>query len=387
MKYWPISLLLVGIMMACNPNTSADENAIPEDLAGKQNFLKEKRAALKELTALVAKVQAQVDSLDPALVANSGRLVTTKLLEKQDFKRFVEIQGNVEAEDMVDVTSETAGRITSLTVKEGDAVIKGQLIASLDLEQLKKQKAELTTALDLATTVFERQDRLWKQNIGSEIQFLEAKNNKERLEKSIETLDYQMTKGNVYSPATGVVDRVTLQGGELASPGVPIVQILNTSQLKVAANVPETLLKSVRKGETVTVRFPSIDSEQKARISLIGRVINPANRTFEIEARLSKRDRLLKPNLLATVLINDLSFDDVITVPVEAVLEEVGGKKYVFVQAGGEEEIEAKKRYITTGESYQGEIIVTEGLDGGEVLILEGARELTDGEVIRIANS
>ena len=388
MKNWAITILLSIILVACGTNsTNEGDNVIPSDLAGKQAFLKEKREELKEITALIEKVEAQVDSLDPSQATEKGTLVTTKLLEKQDFKRFVEVQGSVDADDLVDATSDTPGRIISLTVKEGDVVKKGKLIATLDLEQLKKQKAELTTALSLANTVFERQDRLWKQNIGSEIQFLEAKNNKERLEKSIETIDYQMTKGAIYAPITGVVDRVVLQSGEVASPGMPIVQILNTSKLKVTANVPEHLLKSVKRGEVVTVRFPSIDAEQRARISLIGRVINPSNRTFEIEVQLTQNSSLLKPNLLATVLINDLSYDDVMTVPIEAVLQEVGGKDYVYVQSGGEDEITAEKRYVATGESYQGEIIVIEGLKGGEILILEGARDLTDGELIRIAKS
>lgn len=385
MKYWATSILIIGLLTTCSTSTDEDTNAIPTDLEGKLTFLKEKREELKELTALISKVEAQADSLDPNRSTEKGRLVTTTRLEKKAFKRFVEVQGNVEADDVINATSEIAGRLLTMTLKEGDPVIKGQLIATVDLEQLKKQKAELTTALSLAQTVFERQDRLWKQNIGSELQFLEAKNNKERLEKNIETIDFQLTKGNIFAPTTGVVDRVVTHSGEVVAPGAPIVQILNTNKLKVSANVPEYLLKSVKRGEVITVQFPAIDSEQKARISLIGRVIDPSNRTFEVEAQLSKNTPLLKPNLLATVLINDLTYDDVMTVPVEAVLQEVGGKNYVYVQSGGEDKVMAQKRYISTSESYEGEIIVTDGLDSGDVLILEGARDLTDGELIRIA--
>ncbi len=387
MRYWFITLLLATVFSACNNTVVTEE--IPADLEGKRNFLKAKREELKNLTALITKVEAQVDSIDPTRAVEKGRLVTTKVLDKQNFKRFVEVQGLVEAEDLVDATGEIGGRIITLTVDEGDQVNKGQLIAKLDLEQLKKQKAELTKSLELATTVFERQQRLWNQNIGSEIQYLEAKNNKERLEKSIETLDYQLTKGEVFAPISGLVDRVVMQSGEVVAAGAPIIQILSTKKLKVKADVPETLLTAVKVGEEITVNFPAIDMEQKARINLIGRVINPSNRTFEIEANLSRYNPLLKPNLLATVLINDLTLEEVITVPVEAVLQEVGGKDYVFIRENGEEgkRISAKKVYISTGESYEGEIIVTQGLIGGEELILEGARDLTDGEQIRVAES
>jgi len=381
MKYIIPLLILAFAMAACNG--APGEEAYPEDLEGKRELLKEKRQQLNEITETISQLESEIAELDPNVLAENRTMVTTKPLKRQDFEHFVEIQGTVQADDYVDVTSETAGRVLKLTVEEGDRVRAGQLIAKLDLEQLKKQMAELEKSLELATTVYERQKRLWDQNIGSEIQYLEAKNNKERLEKSMETLEFQMTKSEVYAPASGVVEQVIIQSGELASPGAPIVQILNPNKLKVVANVPESYLKAIQPGKQVKVEFPALDLEQEARISLIGNTIDPNNRTLEVEANISKGSSLLKPNLLAIMYLQDYKEEDVVTVPIETLQQEVGGKDYVFVKGEGEDGAVAKKVYVKAGKSYGGEIIIEEGLTGDEVLIMEGARGLAENEQIK----
>lgn len=382
-KLLPFFILAVLLAVGCGPAPQA-EDSIPQDLEGKRAYLKAKKSELQELTRVIATLESQIDSLDPNLRVEKGQLVTTISVGRKDFKHYVEIQGSVQADNLVDVTSEAAGRITRLLVKEGDAVSAGQLVAELDLEQINKQMAELEKSLELATTVYQRQSRLWEQNIGSEIQYLEAKNSKERLEKSMETLKFQLEKANIYAPASGVVEREILQSGEVAMPGAPIVQILNTNKLKVVVDVPENYLRAVRPGETVEVEFPALDQKQTARVGLIGRTIDPANRTFKVEANISGVNGLLKPNLLAMMLINDFEEKDVVTVPLETVQQEVSGQKFVFVVGDDTNGKVAKKVYVQTGRSYEGEIVINEGLQGGEELIMEGARGLVENAMIQI---
>jgi len=384
MKYLVSIAAIALLLSACSGGESA-EDALPQDLAGKRALLKEKKAELRELTAVINQLETEIAELDPSL-KSQGRLVTTARVEQSDFQHFVEIQGAVEADDLVDVTPEVGGRILQLTVREGDNISRGQLIATLDLEQVERQIDEVETSLDLAKTVYERQARLWEKNIGSEMQYLEAKNNKERLEKSLETLASQLAKSKVYAPASGVVDRVVLQSGEFVSPGMPIVQILNTSRLKVVADVPENYLQSVKRGETVTIRLPALNMERQERVSLIGRTIDPSNRTFKVEVNVGNPGGALKPNLLATMLINDETVEDAVVIPLEMVQQEVGGKKYVFVVDEGADGPVAKKVYVTTGRSYEGDIVIEEGLLGGETLIVEGARGLVENAPLKVVN-
>jgi len=387
MKYLLRIFAVSLIFNSCSGGAGGGAGEVPEDLDGKLALLKQKKAELRELTKFVSDLEGQIEELDPTIGEKPKKPVTTSKVQTTDFKHFVEIQGAVEADDMVDVTSEAAGRILNLNAKEGQLVKKGQLIAKLDLEAMKKQIAELETSLDLANTVFERQSRLWNQNIGSELQYLEAKNTKERLEKSLETLNFQLSKANVYAPISGVVERVVVQSGEMASPGFPIVQILNTNKLKVVANVPENHLTAVRRGESVSVSFPALGTEQNARVSMIGRMIDPSNRTFEVEANISNQGGVIKPNLLAIMMINDFSLEDVVTIPLELVQQEVGGKNYVYVVDADQEGQKAKKVYVEIGESYNNEIVISSGLTGGEEIIVEGARNIAENELIEVSNS
>lgn len=375
---FPVLLLLTG----CQPEPPAGE--IPEDLDGKRAMLQEKKDELKELTATIKRLEDQIAELDPSSQRNLGPVVSVMPLAKTDFARYVEVQGEVEADDIVAATSEVAGRLLKVTVEKGDRVRSGQLIAKLDLEQVKKQMAEVETSLDLARTVYERQSRLWEQNIGSEIQYLEAKNNVERLKKSLETLDFQLSKSKVYAPISGVVDQVNLKGGELASPGMPIVTILNTGRLQVVADLPENYLQKISRGDEVDIRYPALDMEQTGRVSLIGSTIDQTNRTFKIEINVGNPRGKLKPNLLATVLVKDYAVEDVVVVPLDLVQQEVGGKKYIMVVEQEDEQMVARKKYVTTGESYEGDIVIETGLDGAETLIMEGARSLSNGDPIRI---
>lgn len=380
MKNILIIFAVAVLLVACGSET---ETKWPEDLAGKKELLREKKTELKGIQGQIDSLMAQIEKMDTKQ-EKKRRLVTTQAIKKQNFERFVDIQGTVQSGEAVMASSETGGRITMMNAKEGQFVSKGKLMAKVDMESINKQIAEMETSLSLLVDVYERQQRLWDQKIGSEIQLLKAKNDKERVEKSLETARFQLTKANVYAPISGVVNTVFLKSGEMAGPGTPIAEILDVRTVKVVANLPENYLGIVKKGEQVTIKFPALNEERKARVSLIGRTINPANRTFEVEVELNNSNGVLKPNLLALMMVNDFSEKDAIILPLVVVQQEVSGKSYVYIKAEGEDGLMAKKTYVETGESYEGNIIITEGLKGDEDIIIDGARGLSDKELIKV---
>ncbi len=370
-------LSLILFFTACKPE-------YPEDLAGKKSLLKEKKDALRLLETDITKLKDEIATLDTTKVNKQRRLVTLQKLEKKTFKRFADIQATVQSNDAVMASSETGGRIIQMTAVEGRSVNKGQLIAKVDMQTVDKQIAELEKGLELAADVFERQKRLWDQNIGSEIQFLKAKNDKERIEKSLESVRFQLTKANVYAPISGVIDQVFLKSGEMSGPGQPIVQIMDVRRVKVVASLPENYLGVIKRGDMVTINFPAIGEERKGKVSLIGRSINPGNRTFDVEVEMNNKGNVLKPNLLALMKINDYTLENAVTLPLEVILQEVSGKNYVYVKATGADGLVAKKVYVETGESFEGEIVISEGLDGTEEIVADGARSLTDNDLIKV---
>jgi len=367
--------LLIGLT-SCSTNGG-------DDLDSKKALLSEKKAELQDLEQEIILLSNEIKELEP-VKEKPATPVETLMISPKEFTRYVEVQGRVEADDFVNVSSEIGGRITSLLVEEGDYVRKGQLIATTDLETVEKQIAEIETQLKLANTVYERQKRLWDQNIGSEIQYLEAKTRKEALENSLETLATQISKKNIYAPIGGYVDREFLQDGETASPGMPIIQILNTAEIKVTADIQENFLSSIEKGDSVLVSFPALNLSIEETITQLGRTIDLNNRTFEIQIKTPSRKGQLKPNLLAVIRFKDYQADEILSVPLDAIHEEVSGNKFVYLVNEDSGRPVAKKSYVELGESNINEVIIASGITNGDRLITKGSTGISQGDLLRI---
>lgn len=380
MKNIVFILLAVVLVASCKPkDPEVEKKAL---ISEKKKSVSEKKAEIKTLQDEIDVLAAEILELEPKK-EKAATLITTEEIQTQEFKRYTQVQASVKSDEQVFVSSETGGRLLSVNVSEGQYVKRGQLVATVDLKSLTDQKAELETSMSLAKDVYDRQKKLWDQNIGSEIQYLQAKNNYERFQKSLNTLQTQIAKANIYSPISGVVDMEFLKAGELAGPGAPIVQLFNPNKLKITADVPETYLGKIKRGDKVDIHFPALDKEIKKSIKLLGRTIDPSNRTFKVEVSTTSEGGVLKPNLLAEMSFNDYTKKDAVVVPLEIVQEEVSGKKYVFVVGKKDGKDVALKSYVTTGEGYLGNIIIEEGLSAGDQIIIEGARSIANGDFIK----
>ena len=345
--------------------------------------LAEKKEELMSLNKDIEDLEQKINKLDPAS-AKVGRLITADTTRLADFAHFVDVQATIQSDEVVNVSAEVPGRIVKLNIREGQYINAGALIAKLDTESLQRQMEEVETSLGLAETVFERQSRLWEKNIGSEIQYLEAKNNKERLEKNIASIETQLRKSNIYAPTSGVIDQLLMQEGEFANPGVPIAMLVNINRLKVVADVPEKYVGLVSKGEQVVISFPTLNEEIKARVTSVGRTISQGNRTFRVEANLTQRNENFKPNLLALLSIKDFEAKDAIQVPVEVVQQEASGKHFILALKESDKGLIASKQYVTIGRSYDNNVLIKEGLEPNIPYVLDGARGLANNELVRI---
>ncbi len=370
-------LVTVSLLLSC----SGGQDTIPEDLAGMKKYLSAKKQELKELQTTIADVTKAIEKLEPPKKKDPIK-VEAITLKPQEFKRYIETQAQIAADDVVNASSAIGGRIISLKVKEGQSVRKGQVIATTDMSTLETQIAEIETSLSLATIIYERQNKLWQQNIGSEMQYLEAKNNKERIEKSLETLESQISKKYVYAPINGIVDMQFLKQGETAGPGMPIVQIMNTTKVKIVADLQESLLGSIKQGDYVDVYFPALDKTTKNKITMIGRTIDPSNRTFKVEMSTSSLNGQLKPNLMAQARFNDYTEKDAVIIPINTVQDDVNGNKYVFIIKEESGKSMAKKVLVELGESDGESAIVLVGLQSGDKLITQGGKNISDNDVI-----
>jgi RND family efflux transporter MFP subunit len=315
-------------------------------------------------------------------------LVSTLTLKNEAFNHFIELQGNVNTRDMLVLYPQFAGTLHHITVKEGQYVKKGQILAKIDDGGLTQQLNQLKIQKNLAQTTYERQERLWKQNIGSEIQYLQAKSLYEAQAQAIEQLEKQIERTMVTAPFSGTIDEVITEQGNVVGAGqTPILRIVNLSEMYIKTDVPERFLTNVVKGSKVDVNFPVLGETVKSSVRQTGSFINPANRTFNAEIDVPKTKSKVKPNLTAQLKINDYTNKEAILIPQNIISENAKGTQTLYViENKKDNKATAKQIIIETGKT-QGDVIeVLSGLKNNDEIIKEGARSVRDGQTVEVIN-
>ncbi|NKI30975.1 efflux RND transporter periplasmic adaptor subunit [Croceivirga thetidis] len=386
-----LQLSILGILIASCGSGAGD--SVASVLEGKDvEAIRAKRTSInQELKAL----ENQVKLLDSAIAELDDNaklpLVSTLKVASQEFNHYLELQGDVMTDQNVLVYPEMAGTLTRVYVKDGQRVSKGQLLASIDDGGLSSQLAQMKTQLDLAKTTFERQKRLWDQNIGSEIQFLQAKTQYEAQESAVKQMESQLGKSSIRAPFSGIVDDVIKDQGTVVSPGPgsEVFRIVNLSNMYVEVEVPEAHLANVTPGKSVEVFFPVLGETVTSKVRQTGNFINPGNRSFSVEIPVPNKNGKVKPNLTVIAKINDYSNEEAILIPQSVVSENATGEQYVYVteENGSESELISKKKIIELGKT-QGDLVeVVSGLSNGDNIIVEGARSVRDNQLVKVLNS
>lgn len=349
-------------------------------LVAERDSLKVKHA---EIGTRLSELDQQIALLDTS-VKERRMLVSALLLEPKVFEHYFEVQGVVQADKSVTVTSEFGGTVQQILVKEGQRVSKGEVLVKFNTDVIDAQISQVESQRGLSEEIYNRQKRLWDQKVGSEIQFLQAKSNFESMDQTLTSLKEQRNKVIVKAPNSGMVDEIFPNEGEMNPPGFPVVRLVNSDNAYIVADISEKYVRDIKKGNNALVNFSLIDGEwQKAQVNKVGEFINPDNRTFKVNIALDKSTEPLKPNMLSVVRILDFNQDSAVVVPGKAIMQDAQGKNYVFIAS---DEMTAEKTTIEIGLSYRGQVHVLSGLKKDDQVIIEGARSLQDGEKIEIKN-
>lgn len=289
----------------------------------------------------------------------------------------------METDNNIMIPVESPGVVTKVYVENGDKVSEGEVLAQVDASIIKRQIDEIETGLELARTVYERQKRLWDKNIGSEIQYLQAKNNKESLEKKLETVKEQYGKTKIKSPISGTIDEVMIKQGEMAGAGMPAMRVVQLSKMKIKTQVSEDYLKQIKRGNKVYVSPLKGDKTYESKVVAVSNVINPDTRTFEIEIATPDIEDGLMPNMIVDLEILDYTAKDALVVPVN-VLQKTSKRQFLFIAEKNSDVYVARKKWITPGRTYKTDVEILEGLKSGEKVIIAGYQDLADGEEVTI---
>lgn len=376
------------VMVACG---SKGKKSVEDRIANADGDIKILKTIKSELTAESITLNKDIKKLTDLIVEldtnQNTYLVSASAIQKQEFKHFVEFQGNVTTKQNVIIFPEASGIIQSVLVKEGSRVSKGQVLAILDDNGLEEQLAQLKIQTELSKTVYEKKKRLWSQKIGSEIDFLQSETAYKAQMEAVKQMEIRLSKTKITAPFSGVIDQVFKEKGNLVAPGQGgnMFRIINLGNMYITANLPEIYLKKVSKNKEVKVEIPVIGLETTSSVRQTGNYINPTNRTFAIEVPLSNKHKNVKPNMTVKLFVNDYSNADAVIIPQSVISENAIGKQYVFVaKKNAKGLLNAVKQTIVTGKSKGDVVEVIEGLKENDQLIVEGARTIKEGQLIKI---
>lgn len=312
---------------------------------------------------------------------------TTKIIE-QKFKHYVELQGDVKSDKVISIYPEFSGIINEIFIKSGENVGEGQILATIDDGGLKQQLSQLQITYNLAKTTYERQERLWNQKIGSEIQYLESKSMFEAQSEAIEQLNKQLSKTVIRAPFSGTVDNVIVKKGEVVYPGRSNLMLLvNMQEMYVESKVPENYINSITKGKDVVIEAPILDMILKSKISLVANYINPLNRTYRIEAEIPENNYKIKPNLNVKIRVNDYTNENAILILLNHINIDSNNDEYVYKIIKKDGKNYASKTIIETGRNNGDFIEVLKGVSIGDEIVSEGARKITNNSEVKIINN
>lgn len=371
-------IISLSLLVACSPG------GIDKKKAELDSYRQKVEEYNQKITELEAELNNELDIERADPEATELLPVEIKEMSPEIFARYFEVTGVMEALKDAYISPEINGQIQTIAVERGSRVRKGELILKLNTDVTEKTIEEVETSLDLAKRIYSKQEELWEQNIGSEIQYLEAKNGMESLEARLATLQQQLEMAHVSAPFSGIIDDIMVKEGELASPGIFLVHLVNLSTMRVSAHVSESYLPSVSQGDQVELRFPAYpDRVMKANVTRLGEVIDPQTRTFTLEVEMKNAGEKLKPNMLTSVRIQDYRNEQAMVVPSFILRQDFNGI-FLFKVAEENGVSKAQKFYVKRGITVQDQTMITEGLSSGDRVVTKGFNLVSDGTPLRI---
>lgn len=331
------------------------------------------------------------DKLDALIENKNIPLITALKVKETVFTHYIELQGSVQTKQNILIYPELPGILKTMLVKEGQQVVKGQVLATIEDGGMTAQLAQLTANAQLAETTYARQKRLWDQKIGSEIQFLQAQTAYATQKSAVNQLKSQLEKATLIAPFSGIIDAVFQEKGTVVVPGqgVPVFRIVNLSKMYIETEVPETYLVSITKNKAVQVNFPILGTSLQSKVRQVGNYINPNNRSFKIEIDVPNLEGNIKPNLTARLKINDYTNTNAILIPQSIISENAKGEQFVYILKNKKKnnEATAERLVIATGKTQGDFIEIIAHLAPGAEIIMEGARSVNNGQVVRVINN
>ena len=379
------ALYIIAFIIGCSGDQSVSTTELIEakDLNGLKTQKEDKLKTLNAIKMELSQINAAIANLDPS---EKLALISMFEVKPENFDHHIEIQANIKTRQNVLLYPEYNGTLKKVYVEEGQKVKKGKLLAQIDDAGLKNQLEQLQIQTKLSKITYERTQRLWDQNIGSEMNLLQAKATYESQLKTVAQLKKQLQRTQILAPFSGTIDEIVANTGANLLPGqTPVMRIVNLKKMYTEASVPERYLEQVKKGTSATVKILMLDREYPTTIRQTGNFINPNNRSFRVETLLPNPDEMIKPNLSCKLKINDYSNPEALMIPMRIVKENASGKKYIFkLKSDGKDQVyRTEQTFVRLGKNSVDKVEVLEGIHAGDLLVDEGATIVENNQRVK----
>ena len=380
------TLLLIIIISGCNSSRNASIESLIE--SGDLEELKKRK---KEYVDAMNTMKVELNEINNgiSLLDENERLTLVSKYEIQQtiFNTYIEAQANLKTRKNVLILPEFQGTLEKIFVSEGQKVKKGQLLAEINDSGLNEQYEQMVIQAEFAKENFERTQRLWDNNIGSEMQYLKSKTDYEASKKMVDQMKDRLSKTKIYAPFDGEIDEIISNVGSNLIPGVSqILRLVNLDIIYAESFVSEKYISFIGEGTEAIVQIPLLNMDYRSSVNQTGNFINPSNRTFRIEVPVENFDNRIKQNLDAKIKINIYKKDDAIVIPLRIVREDALGKNFVYVMSEDNKDgvYLTSKKFIKLGNKSEDKVEVTEGLDLGDIVVLEGAYSVEDSQRVKL---
>ena len=367
-----VTILVILLLAGCG---MSKDQMIKKQIESKKNKISQLEEKITELEKQLTDTTDERNQI----------AVETKVVKPEEFKHYITVFGEVEADEYARISPEMSGQIQTINVREGQRVEKGVLLLSLNTDATQSGINEAKTGLELAKTTYDKQKSLWDQGIGSEIQYLQAKTQKEAAEARLNMLEAQLRMSQIRAPFKGIVDKIYLKEGDIAGPMVPVIEFVNLSKLTIKADVSEIYIGSIHAGDKVEISFASLpDLKLTTAIVRTSEVINQSSRTFQVELNISNPGEKIRPNMVSSIQINDFTSKDAFVVPSIVIKRDITGDYLYVAVKDDKNELIARKKYVERGISYEGSTMVVKGLKEGDKVIVAGYNLVSTGSYLAI---
>lgn len=289
--------------------------------------------------------------------------------------------GTVEEESGTLLSFAVGGTVSRVLVDEGDRVGKGQLIATLDTEQLTHNHASAQAALAQAEDAYRRMEELHGKGSLPEIKWVEAQTALQRARASEQMARKQLADCRLYAPFSGVISKKFAEKGQNVGAGTQIAKLVAVGRMKVKISVPESEIAQISIGQKADVTIEALGgASMQATVTEKGVAADPLSRSYDVKLSLPKADRKLLPGMVADVALRGGNASMACILPAHIVQIDENNNEFVWLAVGGK----AVKRIVTVGGFTADGVTVTGGLADGDMVITAGAQKVSEGMRVEI---